>query len=62
MILIRLYNVPESFKGQEFGEREDSHEKNISMLENQSILNCVCVSMCTYANAHNKTNIFVFDL
>ena len=54
--------MPESFKGQESGEGEDSHEKNISMLENQSIRDCVCVSMCTYANAHKKTNIYVFDL
>ena len=23
---------------------------------------CVCVDMCTYTNAHNKTNIYVFDL
>lgn len=60
MILIRLYNVPESFKGQESGEGEDSHEKNISV--GKPVYSGLCVSMCTYANAHKKTNIYVFDL
>lgn len=52
--------MPESFKGQESGEGEDSHEKNISV--GKSVYSGLCVSMCTYANAHKKTNIYVFDL